>query len=278
MELPVRDRRPTIRQGLPATEHRTQEVVLVVPVAIVAPEGHVEHTVEVARRQVLGRGYVVRTVVGEDAVHGLLQATSGTIGPEIALVVHQRVEGRAVLVREGDVRRTYERRDGADAPCGHWVTGILEVVEHDTAHLRAEPLDLETVGLVQVGPGQFQFTEAEGRHVVQVDPADLQLGGGRQIALIELAVAGHVAILHALCRSVVHGIVRPVARNIGIVRIRRPGTLMLRMPVRVDIATVWHGHMAQQIHGFDVGRIRVVGVLDDRADAAHRSGAAHVGA
>ncbi|MBV6405298.1 MAG: hypothetical protein GFGODING_02065 [Flavobacteriales bacterium] len=278
VEHEVRDGGPAVGERVATGEEGAEEVVLVVPVAEVASEGEVEHPPELAGRKVLRGANVVRAVVREHPVHRLLQPPAAAVRPEVALVVDQGVEGRAVLVGKGHVGRTHQGRNGADTTSGQGITRVLEIVEHHAAHLGREGLDLEVVRLVQVDPHELGLRQAEGRQVVQVHAAHLQFRRGGQVALVELAIARSVAVLHTLARDDVDRVVGPGAVHIGVVGVRRPGPLVFVVPVGGDVAAVRHGDVAEDVNRLHLGGVGVIGGLNDAPDAGGRGRSAHIGA
>ena len=113
------------------------------------------------------------------------------------------------------------------------------MIEYTTAELRCELLGLEIVELGEV-VGQKRLLvepgiELEGLHVVEVHPTHLQFNRARIIALVELAVARRVPVSKTVGTGVVDAVVGPVPVHLTIVTIRRPGSLVIAMSIRVDI-------------------------------------------
>ena len=174
VEVPRRDRRPAIGQSLTTGQWRAQEIVLVVPIAEVASEGHVEDPAHAHRSGVvLGGGHVVGTVVGQHAPLHPLRAAPGGIGPHVALPVDVGIEGTAIGIGIRDVGRADQGRQVAPAAAGERVADPLQVVEHDTTHLGRPDLALELADLVQVRAHQVHLALGKGGHVVHIHPCHL---------------------------------------------------------------------------------------------------------
>ena len=278
VEIPCRDRSPTIRQGLSAGQWCAQEVVLVVPISEVATESHVEHTTHAHRcGVVLCCRHIVRTIEREHTSFVPLGTATGGIGPEVALPVHIGVERTAIRIRFGDVRRTHQGCDVAPSASRQWIAHPLKVVEDDTPDLRGPRLQLELMHLVQVGAHELCLALSECRHVVHVHTTHLQFKCRWKAAVVELPIPGDVPVLHTLCTTAVDAVVRPCAIDIPIVPVTWPCSGVFTMPIRADVPGVRHRHVADDVDRFHIGGITVVVVDDHVAYSGDRSRAAHIG-
>ncbi len=195
-EVPCRNGHPSIGERIAAGDHRAEEIVLVVPVAEIAAEGHIEDAANRGARCVVLRcGDKVGAVVCEHASFIRLETTTAVVGPQVALVIDQPTEVASVHIRRGHVRGAHQRGHIAPRACTERVTGPLEIVEYDAPRLRRDDLHLEVVRLVQVVPRQLHFGLRERRHVIEIDTSDLEFNLVRKIALIELPITGRVPVL-----------------------------------------------------------------------------------
>ena len=119
----------------------------------------------------------------------------------------------------------------------------------------------------QVPLEQFNLGRCGQRHVIHVDPSNSQFRGvpTRKAILIEPSIAWHI-VGHINCS------VRPNAIHISVVRIGRPRTCVVTMPVGCHAPRIWHRDVSEQQDLFHLGlatmqqSVVVVVVLDDLFD------------
>ncbi len=274
VEEPAGNTRPHVGQCLAAGERCLEEVVPGVPIPEVAPERHVEHAAMRRIGRILGgAAHVARQVPAS--------ATAG-VGPEVALVVDVGAERGAEGVEVGEVLRTDERTDAAVAAGGELLGVLGEVVEHATAELRNEGAGLELVGLVEVERQLLRLVHAgevvEIPHLQHVHAAHLQLQGAGEVALVETTIAGRVVVAPVGAAGVVHGVVRPVAVHIAVVAVGGPGAHVVAVAVRIQVARLRHGDLADDVDRLQVGRVGIVVGLHLGTHCAGREAAAEVAA
>ena len=253
-----------------AGQRRAQQVIVGIPVAEVTAEEAGENRAAGTQAEV-GRG--------ADRAGALIAAAAVAIGDKIIFAAG--ISGRKPLAAGGLVDRQPDGGEGpAPAADGEGLAAEVPEPVADQAAARdggiGALLVTVVVGLAQVAPQQEKLGGGGGGgsgHAVQVDAPDHQFRGAGQVVLIKLAVAGDVVVGRSRGAGVVHGGVGPEAVHVGIIAVGGPGTDVVAMPVRRDVAGVGDRHMTQQVDHLDLRGVGGVGRLDQRFDGGGCAGA-----
>lgn len=229
-------------------DHAAEDVVSGIPVAVVAAEMGVEHRVHFASGQAAG---------GADAFDAAVAAVSDSAADQAGGSVAEEVAVNQVGAAEAG-------GDGAAARSSEGFTHESEIVIHQSAAGNFSQTSAEVVVLVEVAADQVSFGHwSEGREVGEIDAANAEFHGAWEAALVEFAITWDVAVFDAGGGCVVDAAVGPDAIDVAVETIARPGTFVLWMGIRIDVAAVRNGDVAEEDDALHVASGCVAG--DDLA-------------
>ncbi len=262
VEEPIGVSAPEVGEGGARCQCGTQEVVLAIEVAEIAAEQDGEDALQVARCE-LGRAAHASGIVPPTA--------PATVAPQVASRGHA-----GEIVDRGNVGGIHQRSEAPPSRLGERIAVPAEIVVDQGPGLRGDQLVLPAVQFEQVVAQERVLVLAEGGQVGHVHTPHGQFHGARDRGLIEFPIAHHVVVPGIELAGAVHRVVGPAAVHLAVVRVGRPGPVVVAVPIGREVAAVRHRHVADQQHGLHIGGVRGVVRGDERLHTGHRGRAGHV--
>src|SRR5262245_27936783 len=111
---------------------------------------------------------------------------------------------------------------------------------------------------VKVAAHHLHFGSREGRHIVKVDTAHLQLVVACSIGLVPFTVAGYVVVVGVGRGGVVDDSIIPGVGHAAIIHIGWPCAEVVGVGIGIELATIRHGYVAKNEDSLYIGDIGIV--------------------